>query len=156
APTIGHDIQRRPIEPKKAGLFLRVDFVVQAIEIAQNCGALFGVILAHESSFTVTLLPSKASYSPVRNLRRKSLPDAERGMVFTNTYCRGRLKRASPLRKHTLSSSPGASSAAAGSTKATTLAPSRSSVFPRRRIPRRACCARGCPPLPRERCSRRR
>src|SRR5262249_21879367 len=130
APTIGHDIQRRPIEPEKPGLLLGVDFVVQAIEIAQNCGALFGVILVHDSSFTVILLPAYASYSPVRSLRRKSLPDAERGMAFTNTYSLGRLKRASPLRKHTLSSSSGASSALAGSTKATTLAPSRSSGIP--------------------------
>src|SRR5262245_34392328 len=130
APAIGHDIQRRPIEPEKADLLLRVDVVVQAIEIAQNRGALFGIVLAHESSLTVTLLPSNASYSPVRNLRRKSLPDAERGMAFTNTYSRGRLKRGSPLRKHKLSSSSGVSSAIAGSTKATTLAPSRSSGIP--------------------------
>src|SRR5262249_10163341 len=100
APAIGHDIQRRPIEPEKADLLLRVDVVVQAIEIAQNRGALFGIVLAHESSLTVTLLPSNASYSPVRNLRRKSLPDAERGMAFTNTYSLGRLAGESAAQAH--------------------------------------------------------
>src|SRR5262249_44432041 len=47
APAIGHDIQWRSIEPKKSNFLLRMDFVVHAIEIPQDCCALVGVILAH-------------------------------------------------------------------------------------------------------------
>ena len=47
AAAIGHDIQWRPIEPKKSNLLLRIDFVVQAVEIPQDSGTLFGIILAH-------------------------------------------------------------------------------------------------------------
>src|SRR5262245_57436297 len=130
ASAIGHHVERWPIEPEKADLLLWIDFIVQPIEFAQDRSALFRVVLAHEFSFTVTLLPSHASYSPVRNLRRSSLPDAERGMALTNTYSRGRLKRERPLLKHTSSSCSGLSSSTAGSTKATTLAPSRSSGMP--------------------------
>src|SRR5262245_23298980 len=130
APAIGHDVERRPIEPEKADLLLWIEFIAQPIEVAQDRSAMFGVVLAHEFSFTVTLLPSPPSYWPVGNLRRSSLQGAERGMALTNTYSRGRLKRESPLRKHTSSSCSGLSSATAGSTKATTLAPSRSSGMP--------------------------
>jgi hypothetical protein len=42
--------------------------MVQTIEIPEDGGALFGIILGHEASFIVTLPPANASYLSRSNL----------------------------------------------------------------------------------------
>src|SRR5690606_3878045 len=137
APAIGHDVERRAVEPQPGDLARRVHFVAQPVEVLEDRGAHFRVVLAHRCSFAVllTVAPAAAygctaSYSPARSLRRRILPEAERGRDRTKTYSRGRLKRARPLRRHASSSCAGSTGALAHSTNATTRAPRRSSGIP--------------------------
>src|SRR5262249_47692296 len=113
--------------PEPSDLPAGIDLILESIEILQDRAPHLGVVFTHEIS-SIELF--NRSYSPLRSLRRSSLPEAERGIAFTNTYSFGRLKRASPPFRHPSSRAFGVMLAAAGSTNATTLAPSRSSGIP--------------------------